>query len=492
MAGSWFEQALLLLLSNVLLSRLVIATIEFSVPALVVAGLIRVFRPRPRRIAALVILVVLARPGLGLLIGTPLPLVSLSDLAGVGSQPKLQTMEMTIVKEAPEVVAGSDQLPVPSGPLSPDREGFKWMSPDGADGALKIPPMGNVARMVVALWVLGALLTGLWFVRDRVKLARVVRRSALAAEDVRRRYKVVAQGLGLPSPPELYVTDQLESPALAGFFKTVVLVPSWMTKSGHSDMLDWSLRHELVHQRHRDSIAAFIVTVSKTLFFFNPLVWWLAGKWREQTELACDEEVVRWTGDRVTYAENLYATLAHVHTRNRLAVGASLFATRTQIGRRIETLLRHDGVYRKAGRFGLALVAIVAFASVVTGMEPGARVIFFHDIQRDVEAGLPDSVDTGTQLPDGGSLKLSVRGEYTLLADGSDVGTLTPGGQIEISETSTSGLRKYTVTADRFGRPERTYSVDGKLWVIDGRAREWLKSRLLQINRLAAHRGDER
>ena len=66
-AASWFEQALPLISSNVLLSRLVIATLEFSVLALVVVGLIRMFRPRSRRLVALAILVVLVRPVLGLI-----------------------------------------------------------------------------------------------------------------------------------------------------------------------------------------------------------------------------------------------------------------------------------------------------------------------------------------------------------------------------------------------------------------------------------------
>jgi len=491
MTASWFVQALLLISSNVLLSRLVIATLEFSVLAMVVAGLIRAFHPRPKRIAALVILAVLGRSVLGLVIGTPLPLVALSDLAGGGSQPKLETMEMTIVKGAPEMTAGDEGFGVPPRPSSLDQPGLLWMSSGGTERGITIPPTGDIARAVVWIWALGVILTGLWFVRDRAKLTRLVRQSTPAADDVRRRYDVLAHDLGVSRPPQLYVTDQLESPALAGFFRTVVLVPSWMTRPESHSMLDWSLRHELIHRRHLDSVGGFVVTISKTLFFFNPLVWWLAGKWREETELACDEEVVRQTGDHMTYAENLYATLAHVHGGRRVAVGASLFATRTQIGKRIETLLRNEGACKKAGRPGFVLVAIVALASVVTGAEPGARAVFFHDIQRNVDACPEDPMDIGAQLADGGAFKLAIRGEYTLVADGSDIDSLTPGGRFEISEAGRVGMRKYTVTADAFGRLERTYSVDGTVQLLDDGGREWLISRLVQISRLAVGRSVE-
>ena len=491
-AASWFEQALLLISSNVLLSRLVIATLEFSVLALVVVGLIRMFRPRSRRLVALAILVVLVRPVIGLMIGTPVPLVSLGGLAGIGSQPKLQTMEMTIIKEAPVVPAGDNKPELTLSPPKLDQPEVKW-TPLGAPTDLKmLLRPGDSARVVLWIWATGALLTGLWFARDRVKLARLVRRSIPAPAEVSHRYSEVAGKLGISRAPRLCVTDQLESPALAGYFKTVVLVPSWMTRPENSSMLTWSLRHELVHRRHRDAEAGFLVTVSKALFFFNPLVWWLAGKWREETELACDEEVVRQTGDRVTYAENMYATLAHVHAHRRVAVGASLFATRTQIGKRIETLLRHNGACRKTGRLGLAVVLVVAVASVVTGAEPGARAIFFHDIYRDFGENLPAETDIASQLQDGSALKLTVRGRYTVSADGSDIGTLTPNGRVVIAEETADGVRKYAVTADDFGRLERTYSVNGFVQPIDEGGREWLESRLDQIDRLAVHQNDER
>jgi bla regulator protein blaR1 len=48
----------------------------------------------------------------------------------------------------------------------------------------------------------------------------------------------------------------------------------------------------------------------ETVFWFNPLVWWI-GKWMvEERERACDEEVLRLGGEPLVYAKgfSMYAS----------------------------------------------------------------------------------------------------------------------------------------------------------------------------------------
>ena len=69
---------------NALLERLVFVSVEFAALALMVGALVFILRLRQPRLAALLWLMVLAKPLAGLVIGTPLPLLALSPAGGAG------------------------------------------------------------------------------------------------------------------------------------------------------------------------------------------------------------------------------------------------------------------------------------------------------------------------------------------------------------------------------------------------------------------------
>ena len=65
--------------------------------------------------------------------------------------------------------------------------------------------------------------------------------------------------------PRLVVTDVLESPALVGVVRPVVLIPTWMADEGDAAKLDWAMRHELAHCRRLDPFAILVRDVVTTL-----------------------------------------------------------------------------------------------------------------------------------------------------------------------------------------------------------------------------------
>lgn len=54
-----------------------------------------------------------------------------------------------------------------------------------------------------------------------------------------------------------------------------------------------ALLHELVHYRRRDLWLNALLLLVKSLYWFNPLMWWMEKLAIRDTELACDEEVLR-------------------------------------------------------------------------------------------------------------------------------------------------------------------------------------------------------
>jgi HEAT repeat protein len=96
------------------------------------------------------------------------------------------------------------------------------------------------------------------------------------------------------------------------------------------------------------------------------VTWWASKQWQEAAELACDRAVVRTDHEVEDYAENLVAVLAKIRGQRRGILAGGLFATRTQIGRRIAALfsnpLRHPARLGAGGAIALAGVAVVCLS----------------------------------------------------------------------------------------------------------------------------------
>ena len=67
-------------------------------------------------------------------------------------------------------------------------------------------------------------------------------------------------------------------------------------------VLEWALRHELVHLERGDPWAALFQSAVTALLWFHPAAWWLSAEIGRQRELSCDQQVVEGSGRRRSYA----------------------------------------------------------------------------------------------------------------------------------------------------------------------------------------------
>src|SRR5262249_11485130 len=63
--------------------------------------------------------------------------------------------------------------------------------------------------------------------------------------------------------------------------------------------------HELAHVRRRDFAMQFLVYIVSSVYWFNPLVLYLARRMRIERECACDDIVMRMGTDPEDYASHL-------------------------------------------------------------------------------------------------------------------------------------------------------------------------------------------
>lgn len=102
-----------------------------------------------------------------------------------------------------------------------------------------------------------------------------------------------------------YLSDQINVPLVIGYFKPVVFFPFSLVSQLDIDQVEAILIHELSHIRRNDYLLNLIKTGIETLLFFNPFIW-LSGKFINiEREHACDDLVLKFTGNPMTYAHAL-------------------------------------------------------------------------------------------------------------------------------------------------------------------------------------------
>lgn len=364
--------------------RLFLASLELVLLATIVGLIAAFYRSKFPRLVAILWIVVLAKPVIGLCIGSPMPVLELASataefeaphpsqptspivgtqnraLANEGASSNQNSNPFGIVDDPTSLASQAPCVDVAKAASTPVPEAIQADEHDLANAT-------NSATVLLLTWVTGvAFVCCLSFV-SQIRLWRIVGLSRQAEFEIQNRFEQLAREQKIQRLPRLRVTDRLDSPAIAGIIRPVILVPQWLAAEGaDSKALTWSLRHELNHWKVGDPFFNIICGITSALFFFHPVVWIAVLQWRYAMEMACDRDVIRRGSDTNDYVDALYHVLASV--RNRPTLANSLFATRTQIGKRIEVLLsKHINLEKRLNPVLLSAFTALSLAILLLG-----------------------------------------------------------------------------------------------------------------------------
>ncbi len=128
------------------------------------------------------------------------------------------------------------------------------------------------------------------FLRAMVATCRLIREAEpLRAESLPIDVAALQRAVGLRVPVRWAVNFDLNSPAVGGLVRPVVVLPPDLSDSLTPKQLTWVLLHELAHIRRGDLWVVVVQRVVQAVFFFNPAVHlanWIIDELREY---ACDD-----------------------------------------------------------------------------------------------------------------------------------------------------------------------------------------------------------
>ncbi len=209
-------------------------------------------------------------------------------------------------------VAQTQRALAPGGPAAVTDQG-----PDAGDLAnfavtpAEPDPSGISGWEIAALvWLAGASTLALLSIGATVRLRRRIQKDAQPLHPAAiQAWERCRQELALPRAPQLVATSAVDSPALLGVFRPLLLIPS----SAQYSREDWQnvFLHELAHFRRRDHWAQAVQLAALCVHWFNPLVWIGFRQLRSDRELAADEWALRHLDDSrtVSYGDTLLKIL---------------------------------------------------------------------------------------------------------------------------------------------------------------------------------------
>ena len=219
------------------------------------------------------------------------------------------------------------------------------------------------------LFALSGLL--LWMFAGKLRIRRWLKEGeAVIDSRVLDIFRKAGEALGLRDEIPVMEHPDVPAPLVYGIFRPVIMLPNRFA----GELSDMELRsvafHELTHVRRRDTLVFTLISIIRTAFFFQPLLWLAARRISFLTELACDRSALDAGNDPSSYAR-LLARIAFRLPNSALSteMAAGILLSNSAFFLRVREILsdRGDRV-RKLSRWALAGIVIIGmtFLMIVT------------------------------------------------------------------------------------------------------------------------------
>jgi len=139
------------------------------------------------------------------------------------------------------------------------------------------------------LWLSGmVILLGTVYVSNRRFLASVYKNRPVIDERILETLERCKEEMGVHHPILIYPTRGKDGPALLGFVRPRILIPSEMLNSMSLSDIRCVLLHELAHIKRKDILINWLSTALLAVHWFNPVIWLAFRRLHADRELACD------------------------------------------------------------------------------------------------------------------------------------------------------------------------------------------------------------
>jgi len=272
--------------------------------------------------------------------------------------------------------------------------------------------------LALVLWLAGIAAGALRLWVGFRKVRRFVNSSRPAPAFLAAACERISQDIGCRSQVEARVTDDLDSPFIAGFRRPRLLVPRALCDSPHEADLPGIIAHEVFHLNSGDLLWNLIPQIVSVGLWFHPLVWRMGAAHASACEEVCDAAAAGFVGDPLAYSRSLARVAVEMASCPPTVAGIPM-ARVSYLSRRLGALKRKVFSAPLARRY----VVLFGFAGIVSIALLGCM----HLVRREAKPPAAARLGAGAPAPLEVVNEPLGQGKAVLAARREGIGTLTCG-----------------------------------------------------------------
>ena len=158
-------------------------------------------------------------------------------------------------------------------------------------------PARDLKSIAAVTWLGGAAVLLLVGLLGHAQTLRRLWRAAMPVDpELQTEVARATESVGLRRVPRLLVSSLIDSPAVTGMVRPLLLLPANFAESCEREERRLILLHELMHLRRGDLLVNGLLFLLQALHWCNPVVWLAFARLRADREVACDSAVLATAG----------------------------------------------------------------------------------------------------------------------------------------------------------------------------------------------------
>ncbi len=270
------------------------------------------------------------------------------------------------------------------------------------------PRLASFRRVLPILWLAGAVVIGAYLLMSDFALWRIIKREGLLLnQKTLELFEQCKSRMNVQMLVAIVPSDRIKSPALFGFIRPRLLLPSDMLEKASEEEMRYVFLHELAHLKRCDIYVGWLTSLLQVLHWFNPLVWFAFYRMRSDREFACDALVLTKMGQEKSqeYGGAIVGLLRRFSRSRPLPAMAGILENRSQLKRRMTMIAQFKKNSYQWSPLAVILIIIIGFISLPNAISTKASGISTaqpatHITLRRVWSG-PETDAFGTPSPDG-------------------------------------------------------------------------------------------
>ncbi|MEK7953073.1 M56 family metallopeptidase [Luteolibacter soli] len=151
----------------------------------------------------------------------------------------------------------------------------------------------NNVALLPTLWLAGLLITMTAGITGyRLKLTSIRTHALTPDPDLQEEIEAASKAAGLSKAPLVWLSREVESPAVSGLLRPVLLLPAGFSATFTATETRLILLHEFSHIKRHDLAQNWLLFALQSLHWFNPVIWFAFARLRQDRETACDARVL--------------------------------------------------------------------------------------------------------------------------------------------------------------------------------------------------------